>query len=263
MDKFINNVWQRYRSRRGDVGLRNILVERYMPLVEYQAAGLGAKLPNHVPYDDLVSEGCVELMRAVKAYDMDRGIKFETYAAIRIRGEMLDWLRDNDWIPRPVRAKERAIRQAEQVFRAEAGRPPTDEELAVGVGMAAVELDKFKAKARGMKQISIESQTSGSGDLDDNNMKIEHCLRDKRAVPAGRKLEQKEEIEALIRGFSCREKMIIRLRFCENLTLREIARAAGIVETRVCQMLPQLLNRIKAKIRKTSRNKSRKSENSY
>jgi len=249
MDKLINNVWTRYQFRRGDHTLRNILVERYMHLVKYQAATLSAKLPSHIPYDDLVSAGYIGLMQAVKAYDMGKNNQFEKFAYLRIRGAMIDWLRANDWIPRWVRYRDRNIKQAEQAFIAEVGRVPIDEELADWVGMEAVELDKIKAAAKGMRKISIENPAAGSSEID--NMEIKHCLRDNKAIPVDRGLERKDEFEAMTRGLSCRDRLIIKLRFYEGLTLREISMTVGIVETRITQILPQLLNQIKARITQT------------
>ena len=249
MEKSIKNLWTQYQAKRGDSELRNILVELYMPLAEKHAALMSAKLPlqAHIPYDDLLIAGCIGLIHAAKSFNMDRGVKFELYAKQRIRGEMLDWLRSNDWIPRMLRAKDKEVQRAEQSFMAEVGRKPADEELARWMGIDEVELDQFKAKRQSMKQISLESQASGSSDSDDN-MEIKHCLRDKRTIPVERKLERKEGIEALTRGFSCREKLIINLRYYEGLTLREIGMVVGMSETRISQMLSNLLNQIKAKI---------------
>lgn len=246
MDKYIKNVWEQYQVKREDTALRNILVERYMSLVKMHAYLLWIKLPSYVSYDDLESEGYIGLMKAVKTYDMGKNNQFEAYAYVRIKGEMLDWLRANNRIPRWLREKDKKIKQAEQAFMAEVGRRPTDEELAKWVGMEAVELDKFKTVTKGMRQISIENPAAGSDESD--NMEIKYCLRDKRAIQSVSKLQWQDISEALMRDFSCRDRLIINLRFYESLTIREIGMTVGLVETRISQLIPQLLNRIEDKI---------------
>src|SRR6187551_1751062 len=101
----IDEVWKRYKADQTSQELRNRLVENYLPLVKYNGERIWARLPEGVELDDLISAGIFGLMDAITAFDMDRGVKFETYCVPRIRGAMLDELRTMDWVPRLVRSK--------------------------------------------------------------------------------------------------------------------------------------------------------------
>ena len=123
-DMDIPQVWTAYRET-GNVEYRNRLVERYLPLVKYNAERIWARLPDGVELDDLISAGVFGLMDAIDAFDLDRGVKFETYCVPRIRGAMLDELRTMDWVPRLVRSKASKMETARKQLEAELGRPPT------------------------------------------------------------------------------------------------------------------------------------------
>ena len=100
----VTRMWQEYRAN-PTVEIRNILIEKYLPLVKYNAERIWARLPDGVELDDLMSTGVFGLMDAIDAFDLGRGVKFETYCVPRIRGAMLDELRTMDWVPRLVRSK--------------------------------------------------------------------------------------------------------------------------------------------------------------
>src|SRR4026208_2052594 len=118
----IDEVWKRYKADQSSKELRNLLVEHYLPLVKYNGERLCARLPEGVELDDLVSAGVFGLMDAIDAFDMSRGVKFETYCVPRIRGAMLDELRTMDWVPRLVRSKASKVAQARKAAAAEIGR---------------------------------------------------------------------------------------------------------------------------------------------
>src|ERR1700746_3579044 len=117
------------------VELRNQLVELYLPLVKYNAERIWSRLPDGVDLDDLVSAGIFGLMDAIEHFDLDRGVKFETYCVPRIRGAMLDELRTMDWVPRLVRSKASKMELARKSLEAELGRPPRPDELAAKLGV--------------------------------------------------------------------------------------------------------------------------------
>jgi len=116
-------LWREYRER-PTVELRNRLVEMYLPLVKYNAERIWARLPDGVELDDLISAGVFGLMDAIDAFDLTRGVKFETYCVPRIRGAMLDELRTMDWVPRLVRSKASKMEEARKSLEAALGRPP-------------------------------------------------------------------------------------------------------------------------------------------
>ena len=126
----VSEVWVSYKRDQTDQELRNRLMERYLPLVRYNAERVWAKLPEGVDLNDLMSAGVFGLMDAIEAFDMERGVKFETYCVPRIRGAMLDELRTMDWVPRLVRSKASKVEQARKAVEARVGRPPTEAEIA-------------------------------------------------------------------------------------------------------------------------------------
>src|SRR5262249_49186122 len=139
-DVDVQQLWQSYRACPTNE-LRNQLVERYLPLVKYNAERIWARLPDGVELDDLISAGVFGLMDAIEAFDLERGVKFETYCVPRIRGAMLDELRTMDWVPRLVRSKASKMEEARKSLEAHLGRPPRPEELAVKLGVPMEQLD--------------------------------------------------------------------------------------------------------------------------
>ena len=130
----VQQLWHDYRAV-PTVGLRNRLVEHYMPLVKYNAERIWARLPDGVELDDLTSAGVFGLLDAIEAFDLTRGVKFETYCVPRIRGAMLDELRTMDWVPRLVRSKQSKVDAATKELETALGRKPTAEELSTKLGI--------------------------------------------------------------------------------------------------------------------------------
>ena len=126
----IDEIWKRYKADPTNKEYRNLLVEQYLPLVKYNGERIWARLPDGVELDDLISAGVFGLMDAIDAFDMTRGVKFETYCVPRIRGAMLDELRTMDWVPRLVRSKASKLNEATKTLEAKLGRHPTETELA-------------------------------------------------------------------------------------------------------------------------------------
>ncbi|MCA9046423.1 MAG: sigma-70 family RNA polymerase sigma factor, partial [Planctomycetaceae bacterium] len=143
----IQATWTAFKQDQSNQELRNRLIERYFPLVRFNAERVWAKLPDGVDLNDLISAGVFGLMDAIEAFDMERGVKFETYCVPRIRGAMLDELRTMDWVPRLVRSKASKLEAARKQVEASVGRPPTDRELADKMEMSLDEFEKMKSEA--------------------------------------------------------------------------------------------------------------------
>src|SRR6516225_656993 len=144
VDLDVPQLWRDYRAH-PTTEQRNQLVETYLPLVKYNAERIWARLPEGVDLDDLISAGVFGLMDAIEAFDLERGVKFETYCVPRIRGAMLDELRTMDWVPRLVRSKASKMEEARKSLEASLGRPPNQEEMAQKLGMSLEELNKMIA----------------------------------------------------------------------------------------------------------------------
>ena len=125
----LTEIWRRYTDA-ADRSLRNVLMENYLPIVKYNAERIAAKLPDEIDGDDLISAGIFGLMDAIDAFDLNRGVKFETYCAPRIRGAILDELRSMDWVPRLVRSRAHKLERVSRELEAILGRTPTEHEIA-------------------------------------------------------------------------------------------------------------------------------------
>src|SRR5688572_14802119 len=154
----IDEVWKRYKEDPTNKEYRNLLVENYLPLVKYNGERIWARLPEGVELDDLVSAGIFGLMDAIEAFDLTRGVKFETYCVPRIRGAMLDELRTMDWVPRLVRSKASKLQEATKTLETRLGRHPTGAELAGHMGMNLSDLEKMMVEASAVNLISLNKK---------------------------------------------------------------------------------------------------------
>src|SRR2546421_8708581 len=153
VDVDVQQLWREYQSN-PSIELRNQLVENYLPLVKYNAERIWSRLPDGVDLDDLISAGVFGLMDAIDAFDLGRGVKFETYCVPRIRGAMLDELRTMDWVPRLVRSKASKMEEARKSLEASLGRPPNADEMATRLGVSLEEYNKMLGDATAVSQVS-------------------------------------------------------------------------------------------------------------
>ena len=151
----IQAIWLQYKSDSDSQPLRNQLLEHYLPVVKYNAERIWSRLPDGVELDDLISAGIFGLMSAIDAFDLNRGVKFETYCAPRIRGAMLDELRHMDWVPRLVRAKASKLLEATNSLETSLGRPATDVVLANYLKLSLPELEKMSRDANAIGLVSL------------------------------------------------------------------------------------------------------------
>lgn len=240
-------VWRQFKSS-GDQRLRNVLIERYLPLVRYIAERLLAKLPQNIELDDLQSAGIFGLMDAVDGFDLDRGVKFETYCTTRIRGAILDELRSLDWVPRIVRNKANRIDQAWKSLEVELGRAPTDLEMSERLEMS---LQEYEGMIREASAITITSLTDkAKDDQGSKSLRKIDLLEDKRGIDPEYELKKKEITDFITRGLSRKERLIILLYYYEDLTMREIGATLNLSESRVCQLHSRIILRLKNQLKK-------------
>jgi RNA polymerase sigma factor for flagellar operon FliA len=244
----INELWRTFK-RTGDPAVRDRLILTYAPLVKYVAGRLGSGLPAHVDEGDLVSYGLLGLIEAIKRYDPDRDVKFETYAIARIRGSILDELRALDWVPRSVRARARQIERAMTELEAKLARAPTDEEIAAKVGITVDELeDSLTDISRSSIAALDELWTVGGGT---DPIRLIDTIED----PDGpqpqsefARTELREAVADAITRLPEREKLVITLYYYEDLTLREIGEVLGVTESRISQLHTKAILRLKARL---------------
>jgi RNA polymerase sigma factor for flagellar operon FliA len=151
----IQDLWKRFKADQSDESLRNRLIEIYLPLVKYNGERIWSRLPDGVELDDLTSAGTFGLMDAIDAFDMSRGVKFETYCVPRIRGAMLDELRTMDWVPRLVRSKASKLNEALKTLEARLGRAPSDDEVAEHMQLSREDFEKLLIEANAASLVSL------------------------------------------------------------------------------------------------------------
>ena len=218
------------------------LVLQYAPLVKRLAFHLMAKLPASVQVEDVIQNGMIGLLDAIGRFDDGMGAQFETYAVQRMRGAMLDGLRENDWLPRSIRREMRRVEAAIQRLEHQNGRSPTEGELAESLGVPLAEYQKLLQDARGHQFIYLEDLADGED---------ESYLERNLAGPGLDPLAALEELglrEALVRAIEAlpeREKMAMALYYEEDLNLKEIGEVMGVTESRVCQLHSQAVARLR------------------
>ncbi|CAG0945162.1 RNA polymerase sigma factor FliA [Gammaproteobacteria bacterium] len=224
---------------------RDQIIMQYAPLVKRIAYHLMAKLPASVQAEDVIQNGMIGLIDAVGRFEEGLGAQFETYAVQRIRGAMLDGLRENDWLPRSLRRDMRRIEGAVSQLEQRYGRQPTEGELAKSLDMALGDYQKMLQDARGYQLLHIED--FGDGDDDDY---LDRHLPSSEADPLAALLD-KNMRDVLIRAIQDlpeREKTVMGLYYEEELNLREIGEILGVSESRVCQLHSQAIARLRAKL---------------
>jgi RNA polymerase sigma factor FliA len=241
----IKEVWIDYKKAKSEP-LRNILMEHYLPLVRYNAERIHMKLPDEVELDDLMSAGIFGLMDAIAAFDLERGVKFETYCAPRIRGAILDELRSMDWVPRLVRSRAHKMDSASRQLEVELGRSPTEDELAKRMQISRSEFEKISKDASAVGVVSLSRkwfETDSNKDVREIDV-----LEDKRGIDPVRAIQRKDLKELITKGLSRAERLIIILYYFEEMTMKEIGATLDLSESRVSQMHSSILARLKAQM---------------
>ena len=244
----IAELWKTYKKDQTNQELRNILIERYLPLVRYNAERVWAKLPEGVDLNDLISAGVFGLMDAIDAFDLERGVKFETYCVPRIRGAMLDELRTMDWVPRLVRSKHTKLEEARKSLEASLGRPPRPDEMAVKMGMSLEEFAKMTGDATAVSLVSLNKKWYETDSYKD--VREIDILEDKKAEDPTHRLQNRDLMRLVTRGLNRNERLIIILYYYEDMTMKEIGATLDLSESRVSQMHSSIVSRLQAQLAK-------------
>jgi RNA polymerase sigma factor FliA len=243
-------AWHEYK-RSGDETTRNQLIEHYLYLVRYNAERIGSKLPDEVDVDDLMSAGIFGLVDAIDAFDLQRGVKFETYCAPRIRGAILDELRNMDWVPRLVRYRAHKLADVTRTLEMELGRIPSDEEIARRLRMSRPQFQKMMRDANAVALISL-SRKYADPDSQRDMYEIDVLPDDRGSDPVAE--AQKQDIKDLItRGLTRAERLVVVLYYYEQLTMKQIGQTLDLSESRVSQMHSAILDRLRAQLQARQR----------
>ncbi len=238
----VQTLWQEYTQTR-DPELRNELIETYLPIVKYNADRVCAKLPDEVDIDDLMSAGIFGLMDAIESFDLSRGVKFETYCTLRIRGAILDELRTMDWVPRLVRSRAHQLEQVTAELESELGHVPSEEEVAQRMGLGRDDFYKLVRDATAVSLISLSHkhfETDSSREIREIDV-----LEDQRGIDPVTEVQKKDLKEVVIRGLTRAERLILLLYYYEEMTMKEIGATLDLSESRVSQMHSSILSRLK------------------
>ncbi len=242
----IAEVWAEYKTDQSNEYLRNRLVENYLPLVKYNGERIWARLPDGVELDDLISAGVFGLMDAIDAFDLSRGVKFETYCVPRIRGAMLDELRTMDWVPRLVRSKASKLADATKKLEAKNGRPPTTAELAEHMEMSIPELEKMTREANAVNLVSLNKKWYETDSYKD--VREIDILEDKKGEDPTRRVQKTDLMRLVTKGLNRNERLIIILYYYEELTMKEIGATLDLSESRVSQMHSSIVQRLQGQL---------------
>jgi RNA polymerase sigma factor for flagellar operon FliA len=245
----LKDLWRKYKGS-GDERARERLVVAYSPLVKYVSGRMASGLPAHVDEADLISYGLGGLINAIERFELEREIKFETYAITRIKGAIIDELRSLDWVPRSVRQRARSIERANAKLEHKLQRAPTDEEMAVELEMSvedfhAALLQISNSTIAALDELWTVSDSSG------DQVSLLDTLQDPDAPDPAAMLDQtdlKDRIADAIARLPEREKLVIALYYYENLTLREIGEVLGVTESRISQLHTKAVLRLRGRL---------------
>ena len=203
----------------------------------------------NVEYDDLVGYGVFGLIDAIDKFDYVKGVKFETYASLRIKGAILDQIRKMDWIPRTMRQRQKKLEAAEMAIEEKYGRMATDEEIAAELGISLDEYGSWQSQVSMSGIISLDDYLEQGSDLVADNSGSKLGISSfEQPEAAVEKEELKESLAAAIEELTEKEQKVVALYYYEELTLKEISRVLSVSESRVSQLHTKALTKLKEKL---------------
>lgn len=226
---------------------RNRILVEQLPQVRYIARHIHDRLPQHVPLEDLVHAGVLGLIDALNKYDHNKQVQFKTYAKFRIRGAILDSLRELDWSPRDLRRKARMVEEATARLSHEHGRSPTEQEIAEELGLS---LEEFQHLLGDLDGLDLGSLRVESGEDDHDEALCEYVPGNPEESPYYLTLrsEMKEMLAAAIAKLSEKEQQVLSLYYYEELTMKEVGAVLGVGESRISQIHSMALLRLRSRL---------------
>jgi len=237
-------LWERYKKN-GDLEARNQIIQNFAHLVKITTGRVVTSTPSGIDREDLISAGMLGLIKAVDQFDPSREVKFETYAIALIRGAVLEMLRTEDWLPRSIREKLRALDRTITELSANSTVPLTDEEIANAMGVTQSELQQLYQQEARAGVLSLDD-IMGSVDGEEH-LHFVDMIVDENSSPDA-EAEGREARRILAKGIDKlpdRERLVIALYYYEGLTFKEIGKVLGVSESRVYQLHTQAMLRIR------------------
>lgn len=239
-------LWDEYSSNKS-AELREQIILEYAPLVKVVAGRLSMYLGYNVEYDDLVGYGVFGLIDAIDKFDINKDVKFETYASLRIRGAILDQIRKMDWIPRTVRQKQKKIDSAIKEIEAAKGRNASDEEIAEALGITSDEYTEWQQQLMVTNVVSINEFTDQGMEVPVDKTSAQRFDGPEDVALEG---ELKQMLAESLELLTDKERRVILLYYYEELTLKEISNVLEVSESRVSQLHTKALQKMKQKLGK-------------
>lgn len=241
-DQELEALWKEYFQNRSNKKVRDTLIVQYIYLTRYVVGRVKVSLPPTFSVEDISSYGVEGLIDAIEKYTPDKGARFETYALMRIRGNIIDKIRSQDFLPRSARRKIKDVKQAQEQLRQKFGRPATTLEVADFLGMEPQRVDQILAEDTSIGSIYEKRGTS------DDSVPIIDTIQDENRLTPAEAMEEKDvksELETALKRLPERERMIMVLYYHENMTLKEIGDTIEVSESRVCQLHAQAIMKLK------------------
>lgn len=241
-DEELEALWKEYFQNRSNKKVRDTLIVQYIYLTRYVVGRVKVSLTPTFSVEDISSYGVEGLIDAIEKYTPDKGARFETYALMRIRGNIIDKIRSQDFLPRSARRKIKDVKQAQEQLRQKFGRPATTLEVADFLGMEPQRVDQILAEDTSIGSIYEKRGTS------DDSVAIIDTIQDEHRLTPAEAMEEKDvksELESALKRLPERERMIMVLYYHENMTLKEIGEAIEVSESRVCQLHAQAIMKLK------------------
>ncbi len=230
---------------------RDQLILEHMPQIKYIAQRISAKLPSHVELNDLVGAGVLGLLDAIEKFDLSRGVKFRTYAELRIKGAILDSLRNLDWAPRSLRKKSKDLERIYKELEQRLGRPATDKEAAEAMKISLDEFYDLIDQIRGLNLGSFQDLATQDGDK--NAEPLVKYVPDAPQMNPFFVFQRSEIRNILSAAIDClpkKERLVVSLYYYDELTMKEIGQVLGVNESRVSQLHTKAMLRMRTKLRK-------------
>src|SRR5574344_2584468 len=241
-DEELASLWTEYFKDRTNKKTRDTIIVQYIYLTRYVVGRIKVSLPPTFSIEDISSYGVEGLIDAVEKYSPDKGARFETYALMRIRGNIIDKIRSQDFLPRSARKKIKDIKVAQEALRQKLGRMPTSKELSEFLDIEPEKIDAILADDTSIMSIYDKRGTS------DDSIEIVDTIQDTRKLTPEEQYEEKDvkkELEIALKRLPERERMILVLYYHENMTLKEIGETIEVSESRVCQLHAQAVMKLK------------------
>lgn len=254
-DGELETLWLDYFKDKTNKAKRDELIVQYIYLTRYVVGRVKVALPPTFSVEDISSYGVEGLIDAVEKYSPEKGARFETYALMRIRGNIIDKIRSQDFLPRSARKKIKDVKECQEGLKQKLGRAPTSAEIGEVLGLEKEKVDQILSE-----DVTITSLYDKKGQSEDS-VEVIDTIQDGRLNPeeVSEEKDVKKELEVALKRLPERERMIMVLYYHENMTLKEIGEAIEVSESRVCQLHAQAIMKLKNILSENRSDRLRKS----